>query len=389
MSNCLKAQFLLDPDVVYLNHGSFGACPRQVFEAYQSWQRELERNPVQFIGERLPGLMAEARGELGAYLGVTGEDVVYFVNPTTAVKTVCQSLELGPGDEILTTNYEYPAMDSTWEYIAYRTGARYVHQEIPLPLASSAEVVEALWAGVNERTRVIFFSHIAAFTALTLPAEPICRRAREAGIMTFIDGAHVPGHIPLDLQAVDADIYVGACHKWMCAPKGAGFAYAHPRIQDRLVAPHVRSRGWTDDRMRGANGESLFVPLYQAQGTRDPAAFLAVPSAIQFQREHDWDEQRRRCHALASQTRERVNALTGLEPLCPDSTEFFGQMVSFFIPEESEEAIRRELAERHIVVVLLRVAGRLVMRASYQAYNSQEDADVLVEAVAAGLGAKR
>ena len=386
MSNCLKGQFLLDPDVVYLNHGSYGACPRPVFEVYQSWQRELERNSVRFIGERLPGLMAEARGALGAYLGVAGEDVVYFLNPTTAVKTVCQSLELGPGDEILTTNYEYPAMNDTWDLIAYRTGARYVHQEIPLPLRSSADVVEALWAGVNERTRVLFFSHIAAFTALTLPAEQLCRRARQAGILTFIDGAHVPGHIPLDLSALDADIYVGACHKWMCAPKGAGFAYAHPGIQDRLVAPHARSRGWSDDRLRGANGESLFVPFYQAQGTRDPAAFLSVPAAIAFQREHDWDEQRRRCHALASQTRERINALTGLEPLCPDSTEFFGQMVGMLIPEEREEAIRRELAARRIVVVLLRVNGRWVLRASYQAYNSQEDADVLVEAVAAGLG---
>lgn len=385
MSNCLKGQFLLDPDVVYLNHGSYGACPRPVFEAYQSWQRELERNPVRFIGERLPGLMAEARGALGAYLGVTGEDVVYFLNPTTAVKTVCQSLELGPGDEILTTNYEYPAMNDTWEFIAYRTGARYIHQEIPLPLRSSADIVEALWAGVNERTRILFFSHIAAFTALTLPANELCRRARKAGILTFIDGAHVPGHIPLDLSALDADIYVGACHKWMCAPKGAGFAYAHPDIQDRLVAPHAKSRGWADDRLRGPNGESLFVPFYQAQGTRDPAAFLSVPSAIAFQREHGWDEQRRRCHALASQTRERIHALTGLAPLCPDSTEFFGQMVGMLIPEEHEEAVRRELAERRIVVVLLRVNGRLVLRVSYQAYNSQEDADLLVEAVAAGL----
>jgi isopenicillin-N epimerase len=386
MPNCLREQFLLDPDVVYLNHGSFGACPRPVFEVYQSWQRELECNPVRFIGERLPGLMTEARGALGAYLGVTGEDVVYFLNPTTAVKTMCQSLDLGPGDEILTTNYEYPAMNDTWELIAYRTGARYVHQEIPLPLTSGADVLDALWTGVNERTRILFFSHIAAFVALTLPAEQICRRAREAGILTFIDGAHVPGHIPLDLGALDADIYVGACHKWMCAPKGAGFAYAHPGIQDALVAPHTRSRGWADDRLRGPDGASIYGPIYQAQGTRDPAAFLSVPSAIEFQREHDWEEQRRRCHALASQTRERINALTNLEPLCPDSPEFYGQMVSILIPEEYETAIRRELAERRIVVVLLRVNDRLVLRVSYQAYNSQEDADLLVAAVAAGLG---
>jgi isopenicillin-N epimerase len=172
----------------------------------------------------------------------------------------------------------------------------------------------------------------------------------------------------------------------MCAPKGAGFAYARPEIQDRLVLPHARSRGWAEDRLRGSNGESLYVPLYQSQGTRDPAAFLSVPSAIEFQREHDWDAQRARCHALAGQTRARVNALTGLEPLCPDSPAFYGQMASFSIPEEREAAIRQELADRNIVVVLLRVNERLVMRVSYQAYNSQQDADRLVEAVTAGLG---
>ena len=144
MSNCLKEQFMLDPNVVYLNHGSYGACPRPVFERYQAWQRELEVHPVRFIGERLPGLLAEARNALGAYLGVSGDDVVYFRNPTTAVKRLSLSLTLHPGDEILASNYEYPAMNDTWQYVAYRTGARYVHHTIPVPVPSAADTVEAL-----------------------------------------------------------------------------------------------------------------------------------------------------------------------------------------------------------------------------------------------------
>lgn len=375
MAESLKSLFMLDPDVVYLNHGSYGACPRPVFERYQAWQRELELNPMRFIGERLPGLMTEARAALGTYLGTTEDNVVYFANPTTAVRMICRCLRLEPGDEILTTDWEYPAMDETWDLVAYQTGARYVHQPVPVPFTSVEDFVEAFWAGVTDRTRIIFISHIAAFSALIFPIEEICRRAKKAGIFTFIDGAHAPSQIPLDLAALDADVYVGACHKWMCAPKGAGFAYAHPRIQEYIVEALVKSR---QGDTAPPEGIAQFVPNYQQQGTRDPSAFLSVPAAIQFQAEHDWDAQRRRCHALASQTRARIDALTGLESLSPDSTEFYGQMVSIRLSEDRVDAIRREFTARNIVGVILQINGQCLLRVSYQAYNDQADADVLV-----------
>lgn len=382
MAQPLNDLFLLDPDVVYLNHGSYGACPRPVFEQYQAWQRELERNPMHFIGTRLPGLMADARGALGSYLGVTGDDVVYYANPTTAVRMITRCLQLEPGDEVLTTDWEYPAMDGTWELIARQTGIRYIHQPVPMPLVDKEALVDALWERVTERTRIIFWSHIAAFSALIFPAEEICRRAREAGILTFIDGAHAPGQIPLDLAAMDVDLYIGACHKWLCAPKGAGFAYAHPRIQARLAVPLVVSRS---DRDPGSVTAADFVPQYQQQGTRDPAAFLSVPAAIAFQAAHDWDAQRERCHALASQTRARVTEMTGLEPLSPDNAAFYGQMVSIPIPKSRQEAIWQALQARNIVAVMIGVGDRLLLRVSYQAYNSQDDADQLVAAVKEGL----
>jgi isopenicillin-N epimerase len=383
MVESLKSYYLLDPDVIYLNHGSYGACPRPVFETYQTWQRELERNPMRFIGELLPDHLREAREALGTYLGVSGEDVVYFANPTTAVRMICRCIPLSSGDEVLTTDWEYPAMDGTWDLVAYQTGARYVHQPVPIPMASKADWVEAFWAGVTSRTRIIFLSHIAAFSALIFPVAEICRRAREAGILTFIDGAHAPSQLPLDLAALDADVYVGACHKWLSAPKGAGFAYAHPRAQLHLSEALVESRACPPDGREVP--ERPFMPNYQPQGTRDPSAFLSVPAAIDFQAGHDWDAQRARCHALASQTRARITAMTGLAPLSPDSPAYFSQMVSIPMPDGYNEAIWRELKARDIVTVLLHVHDRWLLRVSYQAYNSQDDADQLVAAVAAAL----
>ena len=218
--SALKALFLLDPDVVFLNHGSFGACPLPVFETYQTWQRELERQPVAFLGRQAAALMAHARAQLAAYLGAAADEIVYFPNPTTAINMVARSLRLRPHDEILTTDHEYGAMDRTWRFICHQTGARYVRQPIPLPVTDADVWVETFWHGVTERTKVIFLSHITSPTALTFPVEAICRRARATGLLCIVDGAHTPGQIPLHLPAIGADLYTGACHKWSARRRG-------------------------------------------------------------------------------------------------------------------------------------------------------------------------
>ena len=201
-----KADFLLDPDIVFLNHGSFGACPRPVFEAYQRWQRELERNPVDFLGARSRDLMAAARADLGALIGAPANDVVYFPNPTTAANMVGRSLRLEPGDEILTTEYEYGAMDRTWRFNCRQGGVKYVARPVPLPMTTPEAFVEEFWAGVTDRTKAIFLSHITSSTALIFPVQAICQRARAAGILTVIDGAHAPSQIPLNMVEVGADL---------------------------------------------------------------------------------------------------------------------------------------------------------------------------------------
>jgi isopenicillin-N epimerase len=216
----LRDLFLLRSDIVFLNHGSFGACPRPVFETYQAWQLELERQPVEFLGRRFDALLRAARKELGAYLHADPEDLAYVPNATTGLNIVARSLSLQPGDEVLSTGHEYGALDRTWRFIRHKQGARYLSHAPPMPLESREQVVEAVWAGVSERTRVLFLSHITSPTALIFPVEELVHRARTAGLLTVVDGAHTPGQIPIDLAALGADFYVGNCHKWLCAPKG-------------------------------------------------------------------------------------------------------------------------------------------------------------------------
>jgi isopenicillin-N epimerase len=377
MSN-LRNEFLLDDEVIFLNHGSFGACPRPVFEVYQDWQLDLERQPVEFLIRRATGLLADAREQLAIYLNTEADDVVYFPNPTTAINMVLRCLDLQAGDEILTTDHEYGAMDRTWRYLCKKSGANYIHQPITLPVTNQGDFVETFWQGVTPRTRVIFISHITSPTALIFPVEEICRRARKRGIISIVDGAHSPGHIPLDLSSIGADIYTGACHKWLCAPKGAAFLYAHPDIQP-ILDPLVVSWGYESEKP----GHSQFIDYHEWQGTRDLAAFLSVPSAIQFQNENHWDMVRHRCHQLAAQARHKINTITGLESISPDGPEWFGQMVAVRLPELVDpEALQERLnAEYQIEVMTHTWKEQPFMRISFQAYNQQTDLETLLNAL--------
>lgn len=377
MTPSLKSQFLLAPDIVFLNHGSFGACPKPVFEAYQRWQLELEHQPVEFLGRRITALLAEARTKLANYLGAAADEVVYFPNPTTAINMVVRSLNLKPGDEILTTNHEYGAMERTWRFSCNKTGARFIHRPVQLPVTSHEEFIEAFWEGVTEHTRVIFVSHITSPTALIFPVQEICRRAREAGLLSIVDGAHAPGQIPLNLAEVGADFYTGACHKWLCGPKGSAFLYARREVQARLE-PLVISWGWESE----LPGASQFIDWHEWQGTRDVAAFLAAPAAVEFQAMHNWGAVRAECHALVTDTRRRINDLTGLALICPDSSDWFGQMAAVRLPPVDVTCLKESLYNDYRVEVpVFKWNDETLMRLSFQGYNSRADADALIEAL--------
>jgi len=383
----MREHFLLDPDVVFLNHGSFGACPAEVLEAQHAWQREMERNPVEFLGRRSGALLRDARELLAAFVGARADDLVFMSNATSAVNTVARSLALEPGDEVLTTDHEYGACDAAWEHACRARGARYVRARIPLPFVAS-EAAGRLLAAATPRTRAIYLSHITSTTGLILPVGEVCRCARELGILTVVDGAHAPGHIPLDLDALGSDFYAGNCHKWMCAPKGAGFLHARPEHHAELEALVV-SWGYCAE-VEGHSGfdaytgSTVLERRHQWQGTRDVSAFLAVPAAIEFQRRHGWEEVRRRCHALAAETRDRVGALTGLGSICADGD--FGQMAAIALPPCDPEALRAALFERfRIEVPVTSHGGRQFVRVAFQAYNTRADADALLAAFAALL----
>jgi isopenicillin-N epimerase len=390
----MRDAFLLDPEITFLNHGSFGACPREVFAQYQHWQLALERNPVDFLGRRSTDLLWHARQRLGAYLGARADDLVFVPNATTAINIVARSLPLQPGDEILASDHEYGACDATWRFVCDKTGAHYKQIGIPLPFEPERFTQRVLEA-ITPRTRVIFLSHITSTTALIFPLAELCVAARARGITTLVDGAHAPGHIELQLDSLGADYYTGNCHKWLCAPKGSAFLHVRAEHQATLDS-NVVSWGYVAEAaghtgFDAYTGSTWLERRFQWQGTRDIAAFLTVSAAIDFQARHDWATQRQQCRALAWQTQQRVLAHNGLQPIAPQSA--CGQMVAIPVrlrrsdkdsdkDSESAEGLRHRLFEQHhIEVPVTQHAGQTFVRVSVQAYNTQAELDSLVSAL--------
>ncbi len=373
----LKPQFLLNPEITYLNFGSFGACPKPIFEEYQRWQLLLESEPVQFIAFDGAGYLKTSRETLGAYINCPPDDLVYVNNPTFAINIIAKSLNLNPGDEILTTNLEYGALDKTWNYYCRKSNAKYVRQQIDLPVVSKEALIEQFWKGYNSNTKAIFISQITSATALILPIKEICEMAKEKGLLTIVDGAHVPGHLPLDLSELKADIYTGACHKWMMTPKGCSFLYVKKEFQN-LFDPLVISWGYES----AAPSDSQYLDYHQMQGTRDFSAFLTVPKAIQFRSENNWDQVAVDCRELVKRNYKRFCDLVGSKPLCPVTDEFLGQMCAIHLDTKEPEKLQRYLFEKYrIEVPITRNENDIFLRYSIQGFNDQNDLDKLYAAL--------
>jgi len=346
----LKELFLLDPEVTFLNHGSFGATPRPVFERYQAWQRELESEPVDFIARRLPGLLADARAELGAYVGADDDDLTFVQNATTGVNMAARALDLKPGDEVLSTNLEYGACVLTWQRLCTLV-------QVPF---------DELFDQVTDRTRAVFVSHVTSATALLLPVEEVVREARARGLVAIVDGAHAVAQVDLDLDALGADFYAGNCHKWLCAPKGSGFLHVRPEWQDRVDGV-ITSWGYEEP--------ATFISRTERQGTRDAAAYLSVPAAIEFARMHDV---RRRCVELAREARRELCAVLRTEPIAPEAMVL--QMASVRLPVPDPELSQR-LFDEHRIEIPVSDDGEL-LRLSIAPYNDRADVDRLLSALA-------
>ena len=309
---------------------------------------------MRFI-KRLPELLAAARAELGAFVGAPPDDLVFVPNATTGVNMAARALDLQPGDEVLATNLEYGACDLAWNHVRHRAGARYVRAD-----------VDRLFEGVTERTRAVFVSHITSETALLLPVEDIVARARSEGLVTIVDGAHAVAQVDLDLTALAADFYAGTCHKWLCAPKGSGFLYVRPEWQECTHAPIV---SW------GYEEPDSFIWRTQKQGTRDQSAYLTVPAAIEFFREHD---SRERCVELAREARRQLCDLLGTEPLAPE--EQILQMASVRLPH-ADPTLTQRLFDEHRIEIPTMGSDDELLRISVALYTEREDVERLLDAL--------
>ena len=383
MDNNYKSLFLLDKNITYLNHGSFGACPKPIFDSLISWQKKLELNPVKHLAVDIFKYLENSREHLSRYINCDKDDIVFFPNPSTALNTVIKSLDLKPNDEILTTNHEYGALDKTWNFICKKTGANYIKQNIQLPLQSKEDFINTFINGINKQTKVIFISHITSPTGLIFPVKEICKIAKENNIFCIIDGAHVPGHINLDIEELDPDIYTGACHKWMCAPKGTSFLYAKKEIQDS-IDPLVISWGYDNDKpidlLSDISNYSKYLNYHQWQGTQDPSSYLTIPDVIKFLDQNNWYEVSNNCKKINIEARKIVNDQFNQEAISSD--EFIGQMSSIKIECKDTFELQKKLYENYkIIVPIIKWEDSTFLRFSIQAYNSMEDIEKLIFAL--------
>jgi isopenicillin-N epimerase len=377
----LKKEFLLDPGVVFLNHGSFGACPRPVFEEYQRFQRKLEHQPVLFLGREILDEMRGARQRLGEFVHSDPQDVVYVPNATFGVNIVARSLNLQAGDEVLITDHEYGACENIWDFLSLQQGFSVQRTCVPLPLPDPEQILDRILEQITSRTRLLFISQITSPTAVQMPVSDLCTAARSRGILTVIDGAHGPGQLPLDLTGLGADFYTGNCHKWLLSPKGAGFLYIRKEHQKK-VRPLVVSWGWGEN--CPYQSDSKMLGLLEYWGTKDPAAYLSVPRAINFQIENNWDQVRKNCQNLLGDALSEIRKLTGMPSIYGKTGQNgYAQMAAVELPSrwQPHELQAWLYDHRRIEIPVISWNQRWLLRISVQGYNTWEDLEELISAL--------
>jgi isopenicillin-N epimerase len=377
----------LDPEIVYLNHGTVGVTPRRVLAAQQALRDEIERSPSRFMLRELSGVgflpsggtprIRAAANEVAAFLGARGDDMVFVDNATSGVNAILRSLDLSAGDEILITDLVYGAVGNAADYVARRHGAAVRRVELPYPITDPAEVVEAVGAALTPRTKIVIIDHITSESALILPVAAIADHCRAKGVAVLVDGAHAPGAIPLDIPSLGVDWYVGNLHKWCWSPRSCAILWVDP---DRQATVKPLSISW-------GYGEG-FVHEFDWNGTKDPTAALAAPEGIAAMREIGLDAIRRHNHALAWEGARFLCDRWGVRLVTPES--MIGTMATLPLPEDMgstrDEAVALRAAllyEDRIEVQMHAWRGRLWTRISGQVYNDMRDVERLAEAVEA------
>ena len=388
----LKSQWGLDPEIAHLNHGSFGACPKAVLAELHRLQVELEHDLGTFLSRKASDRLAAARESLGAFVGANPEDLAFVPNVTEALNSILRSMPLSEGDELIVSNHEYNASRNVLDFVAGRAGCRVIVVEIPFPLTDVSVVMERMREAITPRSRLALLDHVTSATGLRMPLAELIELFHEADVSVLVDGAHAPGMIPVNIEALDADYYVANCHKWICSPKGAGFLYVRPELQGE-VRPAVISHGANS----GLTGRALFREEFEWMGTRDITPWLCVPVAIDYMGSllpGGWDEVRTRNHQLVVQARRLLATELDIAPPC--SEELLGSLATMHLPEIKSlptsganstlglDALQEVLFHEYkieVPVLSCPQSGRRMFRVSAQLYNEIDEYARLAEAL--------
>ncbi len=372
--------FLLDPEVIFVNHGSFGATPRAVLAAQTAWQHRVERQPLHVLAKELEPALRASADALARFLGSAGENLVFVDNATSGVNAVLRSLDFTPGDEILFTNHGYGAVTKAIRYVCQRSGARPVEARVPFPLESPDAVVTAVTQAITPRTRLAVLDHITSATALVLPIDRLVAACHQRGVPVLVDGAHGPGMVDIDLEALGADYYAGNCHKWLCAAKGTGFLWVRPDRQDQIQPPII-SWGWQEG----------FTKAFDWPGTRDFSNWVSLPTALAFHQQFDVHLRHGYCNALAAAAARMLERAWGTTATAPPDMQ--AAMATIRLPTDrpgSPEAVAelhdRLIDEHRIEAPIIDFDGMLWLRICAQVYNEAWEYERLAEAVTSLLG---
>jgi isopenicillin-N epimerase len=395
MASPFAKHWTIDDSIIFLNHGSFGACPRPVLEAQSELRARLERQPLQFLARDLEPLLDEARGELAAFVGADADDLAFVPNATSGVNTIVRSLEFQPGDELLTTDHVYNACRNTLR-IHEAHGVKVVVASVPWPISKPGQVVDAVMAAVTPRTKLFLLDHVTSPTGLVFPARELVRLLNERGIDTIVDGAHVPGMLPLNVKEIGAAYYTGNCHKWLCTPKGSAFLHVR-RDKQPGIRPLTISHGANAPR----TDRSRFRLEFDWGGTLDPTAWLVIPHALRFFREllpGGIPELMERNHALAVKGQAILCDALGIPKPAPE--EMLGSLASVPLPDMTEtlppqsrvfwHPLQKAIYEKHRIeapVVLFPAPPRQLVRIAAQIYNDESQVRALAAALRTELQA--
>lgn len=379
-----RKHWLIDPAIVFLNHGSFGACPRIVLQKQAYLRSQLENEPLRFFMRDWEPLLDQSRVCLASFVGADPEDVVFVPNATTGINAVLRSLDINTGDELLTTNHEYNASRNALDYVAQRYGAKVVVVDVPFPIQEKQQVITAVMDGVSDKTRLVLIDHVTSQTGLIFPIQELTQQLGSQGIETLVDGAHAPGMIPLKLRELGATYYTGNCHKWLCAPKGAGFLYVQ-RDRQAKIRPLSISHGANSSR----TDKSRFQLEFDWTGTDDPTPYMCVPEAISLMGswfQGGWDELMQHNHNLVITARKLISDAFSHQVLAPES--MLGSMAAIPVPDGLQVWNYLDLHDVlldkfgiEVQIVPWQFPPGLLVRVSAQIYNSINDYHKLIAAL--------